>query len=202
MALKTILRRLSAPLFQAGDLAFDCEVEVRRGGRRTFTKTRVAAGVNMSDHSFREPREYSITAAVSGITQIQNVGRPGQSSLSVASGAALEGIDSLTSLDFSTRIADFEARLDLLIDIGEEMEIVSKIVGRRQVVMTSWEATSSAETGDAGYYQMAFEEVLRDGDGAGEPTDDFLSLIGSGGKIAPGSGGPSQVSPGALSAVP
>ena len=134
MALRTILRRLQSPLFQAGDLAFDCEVEVRRGGKRTYTKARVAAGVNMSDHSFREPREYGITAAVSGITQIQNLGRPGQSFLGAALGVGLDALESLSGIDFSTRVADFEARLDALLDLGDELEIVSKVVGRRGVL--------------------------------------------------------------------
>ena len=202
MALRTILRRLQSPLFQAGDLAFDCEVEVRRGGKRTYTKARVAAGVNMSDHSFREPREYGITAAVSGITQIQNLGRPGQSFLGAALGVGLDALESLSGIDFSTRVADFEARLDALLDLGDELEIVSKVVGRRRVVFTSWDATTNADTGDAAFYTMTFEEVLRADDTGGEPTDTLLALIGSGGKVAPGSGGPSLVTPGNLTTVP
>lgn len=202
MALRTILRRVQAPLFQAGDLAFDCEVEVRRGGRRTFTKARVAAGVNMSDHSFDEPEEYTIVAAVSGITQIQNLGRPGQSFLGAALGVGLEQLESLTGIDFSTRVADFEARLRSLLRRGEALEIISKVVGRRTVVFTSWDATTNADTGDAAFYTMTFEEVLRAEDLAGEPTDTLLAFVGSGGKVAPGSGGPSLVTPGNLSTVP
>jgi hypothetical protein len=202
VALRTILRRLQSPLFQAGDLAFDCEVEVRRGGRATFTKTRVAAGVNMSDHSFDEPEEFTITAAVSGITQIQNLGRPGQSFLGAAIGVGLDQLEALTGIDFSTRVADFEARLRALLRRREVLEIVSKVVGRRQVVMTSWDATTDAGTGDAAFYLMQFEEVLRAEDLAGDPTDVLLDLVGSGGKVAPGSGGPSLVTPGNLATVP
>lgn len=202
MALKSILRRLTTPLFQAGDLAFDCEVSVQRGGRRTFTRSRVAAGVNMSDHSFDEPEEYTIVAGVSGITQIQNIGRPGQSLLGAAIGVGLDALESLTGLDFSTRVADFEARLRALCRLGEELEIISKVVGRRRVVFTSWETTTDPDTGDAAYYTMRFEEVLRAEDVGGDPTDDFLALVGSGGKVAPGSGGPSQATPGNLAVVP
>lgn len=202
MALKTILRRLQSPLFQAADLAFDAEVEVNRGGRRQYTKARVGAGVVMSDHSFREPRRYRITAGVSGIVQIQNVGRPGQSILGAAVGAGLQALESLTGLDFSTRVADFEARLDALLDIGEEMEIISKVVGRRTVVMESWDATTDPETGDAAFYTLEFEEVQRAGDTIADATDEMLALVGSGGSLAPGAGGPSQVSPGTLNAVP
>lgn len=156
----------------------------------------------MSDHSFREPREYTITAAVSGITQIQNVGRPGQSFIGAAIGLGLDQLEALTGIDFSTRVADFEARLDALLDLGEEMEIVSKVVGRRRVVMTSWDSTTDADTGDAAYYEMHFEEVLRAEESGGEPTDEVLALVGSGGKVAPGSGGPSLVTPGNLATVP
>lgn len=202
MALKTILRRLQSPLFQAADLAFDCEVEVARGGRRQFTENRVAAGVLMSDHSFREARRYRIVAAVSGIVQIQNVGRPGQSILGAAVGAGLQALESLTGIDFSTRVADFEARLNALIDLGDEMEIVSKVVGRRTVVLESWEATTDAETGDAAFYTLEFKEALRAGDSIADAPDDILALVGSGGSLAPGSGGPSQVTPGTLNVVP
>lgn len=202
MALKTILRRLQSPLFQAADLAFDAEVEVNRGGRRQYTKARVGAGVVMSDHSFREPRRYRITAGVSGIVQIQNVGRPGQSILGAAVGAALQGVETLTGFDFSTRVADFEARLDALLDAGDEMEIVSKVVGRRTVVLESWDATTDADTGDAAFYALEFEEVQRAGTSIADAPDDILALVGSGGSLAPGSGGPSQVSPGTLNVVP
>ena len=202
MALRTILRRLQSPLFQAGDLAFDCEVEVNRGGRRQYTEARVAAGVVMSDHSFREPKRYRITAGVSGVVQIQNVGRPGQSLFGAAIGSALQGLEAATGIDFSTRVADFEARLDALLDIGDELEIVSKVVGRRRVVLESWEATTDASTGDAAFYTLDFREVQRAGDTIADATDAALALVGSGGSLAPGSGGPSQVTPGTLTVVP
>jgi hypothetical protein len=202
VALKSILRRLQSPLFQAGNLAFDCEIEVNRGGRREFTKNRVGAGAVMSDHSFMHAKRYRITAAVSGIVQLQNLGRPGQPFLSAGVTAALGALESLTGLDFSTRVADFEARLDALLNAGEEIEIVSKVVGRRTVVFEGWDATTDPETGDAAYYTLDFEELLRAGDTIADATDAMLELVGSGGSLAPGSGGPSQVSPGTLNAVP
>lgn len=202
MALRTLLRRLQSPLFQAGDLAFDCEVEVNRGGRRQYTEVRVAAGAVMSDHSFREPRRYRITAAVSGIVQVQNIGRPGQSLLGAAVGLGLGALEAATGIDFSTRVQDFEARLDALLDIGDVLEIVSKVVGRRTVVLEGWDATTDASTGDAAYYVLDFREVQRAGDSIADATDQALALVGSGGSLAPGSGGPSMVTPGTLTVVP
>ena len=77
MGIASVLRRISSPLLQVGDLAFDSEVSVQRGLDVQFTENRIGAGVSLSDHSFAKPRVYMITGAVSGIAQLQNIGRPG-----------------------------------------------------------------------------------------------------------------------------
>ena len=49
--------------------------------------------------------------------------------------------------------------------------------------------------------ELAAQNYLRAEDLAGEPTDTLLAFVGSGGKVAQGSGGPSLVTPGNLSTL-
>ncbi len=76
----TLLRGRTSPFLSIGDLSFDAEISGRRGGRREYTNERIAAGIEVSDHSFRRAREFTLTGAVSAIAQFQNIGRPGSAS--------------------------------------------------------------------------------------------------------------------------
>lgn len=198
----TILRRLfSAPLLQLGGLAFDAEVSVSRGGQRQYTDRRVGAGTNISDHSFRLARIFTVEGAVSGLPQKQNIGRPGSSILGGLLDIGLSKLEGLTGLDFATRVADFEARMQGLIESGEEMELVSKVVGRQRVILLDWSATTTADMGDQGVYRCTCKEVLRAGLSIADATAQALALNGSGGAPAGGGGGPSVASPSPLNAV-
>lgn len=201
----TLLRGRTSPLLSIGDLSFDCEVSGRRGGRREYTNERIAAGIEVSDHSFRRAREFTLSGAVSAIAQFQNLGRPGSISLSDTLTQAGEGVSSLLSLTdggLGARITDFETRLDGLIETGGELEVVSKVIGRVAVVLLEWDATNTAEDGNKAIYNLTLKEVLRAGLTIADATPGALALTGTGGAVAPGSGGGSMATPGVLAVVP
>jgi hypothetical protein len=201
----TLLRGRTSPLLSIGDLSFDCEISGRRGGRREYTNERIAAGIEVSDHSFRRAREFTLSGAVSAIAQFQNLGRPGSISLSDTLTQAGEGVSSLLSLTdggLGARITDFETRLDGLIETGGELEVVSKVIGRPTVVLLEWDATNTAEDGNKAVYNLTLKEVLRAGLTIADATPGALALTGTGGAVAPGSGGGSMATPGVLAVVP
>lgn len=201
----TLLRGRTSPLLSIGDLSFDCEVSGRRGGRREYTNERIAAGIEVSDHSFRRAREFTLSGAVSAIPQFQNLGRPGSVSLNDALTQAGEGVSSLLSLTdggLGARITDFETRLDGLIETGGELEVVSKIIGRVSVVLLDWDAPTTADDGNKVIFTMNLREVLRAGLTIADATPGALALTGTGGAVAPGSGGGSMATPGVLAVVP
>lgn len=201
----TLLRGRTSPLLSIGDLSFDCEISGRRGGRREYTNERIAAGIEVSDHSFRRAREFTLSGAVSAIAQFQNLGRPGSVSLNDALTQAGEGVSSLLSLTdggLGARITDFETRLDGLIETGGELEVVSKVIGRPTVVLLEWDATNTAEDGNKAIYTLTLREVLRAGLTIADATPGALALTGTGGAVAPGSGGGSMATPGVLAVVP
>lgn len=200
----TIIRGLGAPLLRVGDLAFDCEVSVGRGGEREITERRIAAGASVVDHSRRRPRVFEVSGAVSVIPQPQNAGRPGSSPFDLIP-AIPAGIADILPIDVATRVEDFEQRLDALLDDANfaELELVSKVVGRVTVVLTQWRATTTGQDSGAATYDLTLREVLRAADltialanGAG------LALNGSGGAPLPGGGGGSQSTPMVLDVVP
>lgn len=201
----TLLRGRTSPLLSICDLSFDCEISGRRGGRREYTNERIAAGIEVSDHSFRRAREFTLSGAVSAIAQFQNLGRPGSVSLNDALTQAGEGVSSLLSLTdggLGARITDFETRLDGLIETGGELEVVSKVIGRPTVVLLEWDATNTAEDGNKAVYNLTLKEVLRAGLTIADATPGALALTGTGGAVAPGSGGGSMATPGVLAVVP
>ena len=201
----TLLRGRTSPLLSIGDLSFDCEISGRRGGRREYTNERIAAGIEVSDHSFRRAREFTLSGAVSAIAQFQNLGRPGAISLSDTLTQAGEGVSSLLSLTdggLGARITDFETRLDGLIETGGELEVVSKVIGRPTVVLLEWDASNTAEDGNKAIYNLTLREVLRAGLTIADATPGALALTGTGGAVAPGSGGGSMATPGVLAVVP
>lgn len=202
----TILRRLASPLLAVGDLVFDCELSGRRGGRREYTSERIAAGVEVSDHSYALAREFQLSGAVSAIAQPQNLGRPGAASALETLAQLGEGLASNLSLDSAVglgqRISDFEARLEAIREIGDELEVVSKVIGRVSVVLLEWEATNTPEDGEAATYSLTLREVQRAGLTIANATPAALALNGSGGAVAPGSGGGSMATPGTLAVVP
>jgi len=201
----TLLRGRTSPLLSIGDLSFDCEISGRRGGRREYTNERIAAGIEVSDHSFRRAREFTLSGAVSAIAQFQNLGRPGSVSLNDALTQAGEGVSSLLSLTdggLGARITDFETRLEGLIETGGELEVVSKVIGRVAVVLLEWDATNTAEDGNKAIYSLTLREVLRAGLTIADATPGALALTGTGGAVAPGSGGGSMATPGVLAVVP
>lgn len=192
---QTIIRRLTTPLLQVGGLAFDCEVQVQRGGSVNVTEYRIAAGASISDHSFDEPRTFVVAGAVSGIPQPQNLGRPGASLLGGLLDVGLQSLETLTGLNLSTRVSDFEARLEVLRTTREVVEIVSKVIGRKKAILIDWTCTTTADDGDMGMYQLTLREILTAGLTIADATEDALALNGTGGTGSPGGGGPSQ-SPG------
>jgi len=206
VSLKTILRRLSSPLLQVNgrgiDLAFDAEMSVDRGGEREYTQDRIGAGVDISGHSYALPRRYEIEGAVSGLSQLHNFARPGFSGLGALVGAGLDALEGLTGLDFSTRIQDFEERLEAIRQSGDILEIVSKVIGRKQVVLLSWRASTAPEDGEQARYRMTFKEVQRAGLSIAGATAEGLALNGSGGGVVPGGGGPSTATPQSLEVTP
>lgn len=201
----TLLRGRTSPLLSIGDLSFDAEISGRRGGRREYTNERIAAGIEISDHSFRRAREFTISGAVSAIAQLQNFGRPSATSALDTLTDIGQGIGANLSLGdqgLGARITDFETRLDGLIETGGELEVVSKVIGRVAVVLLEWEASNTAEDGNKAIYSLTLKEVLRAGLTIADATPGALALNGTGGAVAPGSGGGSMATPGVLAVVP
>jgi len=201
----TLLRGRTSPLLSIGDLSFDAEISGRRGGRREYTNERIAAGIEVSDHSFRRAREFTLTGAVSAIAQFRNIGRPGSASALDTITQAGDGVSSLLSLTdggLGARITDFETRLEGLIETGGEIEVVSKVIGRVAVVLLEWDANNTAEDGNKAIYSLTLKEVLRAGLTIADATPGALALNGTGGAVAPGSGGGSMATPGVLAVVP
>lgn len=200
-----ILSRLSRPLLQLGDLAFDCEVSVQRSGERQVSERRLAAGATVSDHSRRPPRTYIVEGAVSVLPQPQNFGRPGSPSGDAAASSFTQDlVGGIIPLEVTDRLQDFESRLDALQDDGvfAELTLTDQIIGRVQVVLLQWEATNGPETGQAATYRLTMREVQRAGLTIAQATDEALGLNGTGGGTPPGGGGPSQATPGVLDVVP
>lgn len=202
MGAASIVRRISSPLLQVGDLAFDAEIQVARGGQTQFTRNRIGAGVTLSDHSYNAPREFTVTGGVSGLAQFQNIGRPGANAAQTFVDLGLNALEGLTGLNFSTRVQDFEERLRAAQEARDELELISKVVGRVRVVMLSWQATTGPDDGDSAQYQMSFMEVQRSGLTIGDAVEAALALNGSGGVPPAGSGGQSATTPGVLDVVP
>lgn len=203
MGIKAILRGISSPLMQVGDLAFDCEVSVARSGEAEFTQNRIGIGADISDHSFNLPREFVLEGAVSGVVQLQNFSRPGFSFVDSAIDAGLGALEGLTGLNFSSRIQDFEERLEAVRQARQELEVVSKVIGRQRCVLKRWDATTDASMGEMAQYRLTLREVQRAGGvGYPTPTPESLAMNGSGGSVSPGGGGPSVVKSGTLDVVP
>jgi hypothetical protein len=201
----TLLRGRTSPLLSIGDLSFDAEISGRRGGRREYTNERIAAGIEISDHSFRRAREFTISGAVSAIAQLQNFGRPSATSALDTLTDIGQGIGANLSLGdqgLGARITDFETRLDGLIETGGELEVVSKVIGRVAVVLLEWEASNTAEDGNKAVYTLTLREVLRAGLTIADATPGALALNGTGGAVAPGSGGGSMATPEVVDVVP
>ncbi len=199
----TILRRQSQPLLALGDLVFDCEVSVGRGGQREVSKRRLASGARVSDHSRRLPRTFQVEGSVSALPPVQNVGRPGF--LGGFNATALPAAATAFSpVAVASRVGDFETRLDRLLDDDafRELELVSKVVGRQTVVMTEWACVTTGDDGMAATYRLTLEEVQRAGLTIADATPESLALVGSGGAPQPGGGGPSQATPVVLDVVP
>ena len=184
-----------------GDLAFDAEVSAETGGETQFTEARVAAGADYSDHAFDVARVYSVEGTVSGIAQPQNQGRPGATTLSAtieqSAGQIFEGL-----MEGNSRVLDFEARLEVVRLRHEELELISKLVGRKSCILLSWRRTASAEEGDMGRYRLTLKEVQTAGLSISDATPEALALNGSGGSVVPGGGGPSATTPLELDFVP
>ena len=88
------------------------------------------------------------------------------------------------------------------IETGGELEVVSKVIGRVAVVLLEWEASNTAEAGNKAVYTLTLREVLRAGLTIADATPGALALNGTGGAVAPGSGGGSMATPGVLAVVP
>ena len=82
------------------------------------------------------------------------------------------------------------------------MGSVSKVIGRVAVVLLEWEASNTAEDGNKAVYTLTLREVLRAGLTIADATPGALALNGTGGAVAPGSGGGSMATPGVLAVVP
>lgn len=195
---------LRLPLLQLAGLVFDNEVSVGRGGERELSERRLASGSTVVDHSRRPPRVFQVEGAVSAVAQPQNLLRP---NASVADGLEQIGNDifgAILPIDFASRVQDFEERLDALLDDSQfrEIELISKVVGRVTVVLTRWEATTTADDGEMASYRLTLREVQRFGLSIAAATEAALALTGTGGAPQPGGGGPSQATPMTLGVVP
>lgn len=202
-----ILSRLGRPLLQVGDLAFDCEVSVSRGGDREVSERRIASGATVAEHSRRLPRVFQVEGAVSVLPQPQNFGRPGAPSFDSTTFAGLPIVGALVPIELTTRLQDFETRLDALLDDDTfgVLELVDQVIGRPLCVLTSWRAVNSASDALAGggaVYSLTLREIQRAGLSIADATPDGLALNGTGGAPTPGGGGPSQATPGLLDVVP
>lgn len=199
---QTIIRRLTTPLLQVGDLGFDAEVSVGRTQAVEFTERRIAAGVSLIDHSFALPRTFQIQGAVSGLAQLQNLGRPGQKLLQGALDLALTQLEAISGFNFQTRVEDFEKRLQALVLRREEVELISKVVGRIRVIILSVDAMTTAEEGDMAIFRLSMREVQRSGLSIAQAIAEAMALTGTGGAPAPGGGGASTTTPGSMAVVP
>lgn len=199
-----VLSRYNQPLLQVGNLAFDCEVSVTRGGEREVSERRLAAGASVSEHSRRPPRVFEVSGAVSVISQPQNLGRPGASTDETLNQVQNDLNSAIVPLEMTTRLQDFESRLDALLDdeVFSELELVSKVVGRVSCVLVAWRATTTPEEGGSATYSLTLREIQRAGLTIALATPDALALNGSGGGPSPGGGGPSQSTPTLLDVVP
>lgn len=200
----TVLRRQSQPLMSIGDLVFDCEVSVQRGGQREISRRRLASGARVSEHSRRLPRTWQVEGAVSALPPVQNVGRPGANATLGGLGALPVAASAFSAAAIASRVKDFETRLDRLLDddVFGPTELVSKVVGRPLVVITEWQATTTGDDGMVGRYRLTLEEVQRAGLTITDGTPESLALVGSGGAPQPGGGGPSQATPVTIDWVP
>jgi hypothetical protein len=203
----SILTRLGAPLLQVGDLVFDCEVSVARGGDREVSEFRLASGAQVLEHSRRPPRVYQLEGAVSVLPQPQNFGRPGAPAFDATTFAGLPLVGALVPLEVTTRLQDFETRLDALQDddVFGVLEIIDQVIGRKTCVLTSWRAVNSGSdpmAGGGAVYALTLREIQRAGLTIADATPDALALNGSGGVVKPGGGGPSQATPMMLDVVP
>lgn len=199
-----VLSRYNQPLLQLGDLAFDCEVSVTRGGDREVSERRLAAGASVAEHSRRPPRVYEVEGAVSVLAQPQNVGRPGAPAGDGFAQLGLNAVEALIPLELTTRLQDFESRLNALQndEVFGLLELTSKVVGRVSVVLISWRATTTAEDGRSATYRLTLREIQRANATIALATPDALGLNGTGGMVGSGGGGPSQSTPTLLDIVP
>lgn len=202
VTVRAIIRRLTTPLLQVGAIGFDCEVDVDSNQQVEFTERRIAAGISLRDHSFALPRNFTVTGAVSGIGQLQNLGRPGSPLFSGALDLALTQLEALTGLDVQTRVQDFTKRFQAMVLRREEVELISKVVGRVRVIVLGYDAQTTAEMGEMAIFRVRMREVQRAGLSIAQATAEALALSGSGGAPPPGSGGPSATTPGSLEVVP
>lgn len=197
----TILR---LPLLQLAALVFDCELQVGRSGERELSERRLAAGATVVDHSRRPPRTFTVEGAVSAVAQPQNLVRPNASPADIGIQAGLDLAGAFVPLFLMTRVQDFEARLDALLDDTQfrEIELISKVVGRVTVVLLRWEATTGPDDGRSATYRLTLREVQRFGLTITQATEASLALVGTGGAPQPGGGGPSQSTPMSLPVTP
>lgn len=179
---------------------FDCEVSGDTGGETQFTEARVAAGADYSDHAYDVARTFTLEGAVSGIAQLQNVGRPGASLTATLQQVGEQVFEGLTPA--SSRILDFEQRLEAVRQRHDELEVISKLVGRARCVLLSWRRAASGEEGDLGRFRLTLREVQTAGYTIADATPLALALNGSGGGVVPGGGGPSSMTPMTFEVMP
>lgn len=198
-----LLSRLDRPLLQVGNLAFDCEVSVTRGGQREVSERRLASGASVAEHSRRPPRVFQVEGAVSVLPQPQNFGRPGFT-FDATTFAGLPIVTALVPLLVTTRLQDFETRLNALLDdeVFGLLELVDQVIGRVVCVLVDWRATNTPESGSAATYALTLREIQTAGLTIAQAVPDALALNGTGGAPQPGGGGPSQATPGTLDVVP
>lgn len=202
-----ILSRLGQPLLQVGNLAFDCEVSVARGGQREVSERRLASGATVAEHSRRLPRTFRVEGAVSVLPQLQNTGRPGAPAFDATTFAGLPLVGALVPLEVTTRLQDFETRLDALLDddVFGVLELVDQVIGRQTCVLVEWSASNSSSdpmAGGGAVYALTLREIQRADLTIAEATPEGLLYNGTGGAPQPGGGGPSQATPGLLDVVP
>lgn len=154
----TILR----PLASVGAFVFDCELGNSRGDVRDVSSRRIARGESIVDHSVLNPtgRMFTLVGRCSNLGQPQNIGRPSPTPPSTDLEALVRGLGS-SVIGASTRLADLESSLRAQIEIGDEVQVVSKKFGKLSAIVTAWQASDGETDHFASTYQVTLLEIRR-----------------------------------------
>lgn len=147
MAVSTVLLR---PLASVGSFVFDCEIGGQQGDVRAYSTRRIPTGETVIDHSILNPegKVYTLTGRISALPQPQNIGRKSPAVASIS----LRSLETIASQTFgvTSRISDLLSDLSGLMAVGDEVEVVTKLWGKINAVITSWSESRSGPTAAGG----------------------------------------------------